>query len=68
MAIGTSGTVYPAAGFVDAARAAGAATVEINLEASERAGAFDQVLLGAATETVPRWVEEALGAGLAGGA
>lgn len=60
VAIGTSGTVYPAAGFVDMARDAGVLTMEINLQRSERAGAFDGVVLGAATETVPVWVEELL--------
>ena len=62
VAIGTSGTVYPAAGFVDMAREAGILTMEINLQRSERAGAFDKVVLGAATATVPMWVEEMLGA------
>lgn len=57
VAIGTSGTVYPAAGFVDMAREAGALAMEINLQRSERAGAFDAVVLGPATETVPGWVE-----------
>lgn len=55
-AIGTSGTVYPAAGFVDAARAQGVKTVELNLEAS--GAAFDQVIIGPATDVVPRWVDE----------
>lgn len=59
VAIGTSGTVYPAAGFVAEARAAGIETLEINLEASgERA--FDRTLEGPATQTVPAWVEEVL--------
>jgi NAD-dependent deacetylase len=60
-AIGTSGNVYPAAGFVDEARAAGARTVEINLERSAVATAFDEVLLGPASEQVPRWVDGLLG-------
>ena len=64
VAIGTSGTVYPAAGFVDLAREAGVATMEINLERSDRAGMFDRVRLGRATETVPAWVEEVLRDGL----
>ncbi len=55
-AIGTSGQVYPAAGFVAEARAAGARTVELNLEPSDVAGAFDEVVLGPATEVVPAWV------------
>jgi NAD-dependent deacetylase len=63
VAVGTSGTVYPAAGLVDLAREAGARTVEINLQRSERAGAFDDVRLGPATEAVPAWVAEMLGEG-----
>ena len=55
-AIGTSGQVYPAAGFVAEARAAGARTVELNLERSDISGAFERVMLGAASELVPRWV------------
>ena len=55
-AIGTSGVVYPAAGFVDAARYVRAQTVEINLEAS--GGRFADVRIGPATERVPEWVDE----------
>ena len=60
VAIGTSGAVYPAAGFVAAARAYGILTCEINLEAADNADLFDQQRLGAASETVPAWVEELL--------
>lgn len=60
VAIGTSGAVYPAAGFVAEARAAGAECLEINLEPSETAGHFHRRLLGPATETVPAWVDEML--------
>ncbi|MHA6668192.1 Sir2 family NAD+-dependent deacetylase [Homoserinimonas sp. A447] len=59
-AIGTSGNVYPAAGFVQEARAAGARTVEINLEPSAVATSFDEVRIGRASEQVPRWVDELL--------
>jgi NAD-dependent deacetylase len=59
-AIGTSGNVYPAAGFVQEARAAGARTVEINLEPSAVSTSFDDVRVGRASEQVPRWVEELL--------
>lgn len=59
-AIGTSGNVYPAAGFVQVARTAGAHTVELNLEASEVNADFDEVRLGLASEQVPSWVEELL--------
>ena len=60
-AIGTSGQVYPAAGFVSEARHAGAKTIEINLESSEIASAFDESLIGPASETVPVWVARFLG-------
>lgn len=54
MAIGTSGLVYPAAGFVAAAERAW--TVELNLERSEVADAFRDHRAGPATETVPALV------------
>ncbi len=56
-AIGTSGQVYPAAAFVHEAAAAGARTIEMNLEPSAGVSSFDETLPGMATETVPRWVE-----------
>lgn len=59
VAIGTSGAVYPAAGFVDEARALGAETLEINLEASD--APFHRRLLGPAGETVPAWVDTVIG-------
>lgn len=58
-AVGTSGTVYPAAGFWDVARAAGARTLELTLEPS--GARFDEVRAGPATETVPAWVAEVIG-------
>ncbi len=61
VAIGTSGAVYPAAGFVAEARACGLRTCEINLEAADNADLFDEQRLGAASETVPAWVEECVG-------
>lgn len=60
-AIGTSGEVYPAAGFVAEARRAGARTVELNLAPSAGADLFDEVRLGPATEVVPDWVAEIVG-------
>jgi NAD-dependent deacetylase len=57
VAIGTSGAVYPAAGFVAGARAYGLRTCEINLEAADNADLFDEQRLGPASETVPAWVE-----------
>lgn len=59
-AVGTSGAVWPAAGFAAEARAAGARTVEINLAASEVSHAFDEHLRGPASEVVPTWVEALL--------
>ena len=59
-AIGTSGQVYPAAAFVHEASLSGAHTVELNLEPSDGVSSFDEVILGPATETVPRWVDQLL--------
>ena len=53
VSIGTSGAVYPAAGFVQSARMAGARTVEINLEPTQGARLFDEGVYGPATEAVP---------------
>ncbi|MEZ5503094.1 MAG: NAD-dependent deacylase [Halioglobus sp.] len=60
IAIGTSGVVYPAAGFVRAARAGGAHTIEINREASEVGGYFHEHRRGAATAQVAALVQELL--------
>ena len=60
LSIGTSGSVYPAAGFVLEAREAGAHTVELNLEPSEGASLFREVHHGRATEIVPAYVERLL--------
>jgi NAD-dependent deacetylase len=63
-AIGTSGSVYPAAGFVEEARAGGAVTVELNLKCAGWASRFDERLEGLATQVVPAFVERVLsGAG-----
>ena len=62
ISIGTSGNVYPAAGFVAAAREHGAHTVELNLEPSEGATHFHQAIYGPATEVVPVYVEGLLSA------
>ncbi len=61
VSIGTSGAVYPAAGFVQAARAYGARTLELNLEPSEGSHFFDEARQGRAGELVPAWVDELLG-------
>lgn len=58
VSIGTSGAVYPAAGFVAAARSAGIRTMEINLEPSENAALFDVARYGRASEVVPAWVTQ----------
>lgn len=58
VSIGTSGSVYPAAGFVKEARAAGIATMELNLEPSDNAEAFDRAQYGLASEIVPAWASE----------
>lgn len=60
IAIGTSGVVYPAAGFVQEALRAGAITVEINKEVSEVTGYFQQQRQGAATAEVGTLVRELL--------
>ncbi len=57
VSIGTSGSVYPAAGFVTEARAMGIATCEINLEPSANAYVFDEKHYGPASGAVPAWVE-----------
>ena len=63
-AIGTSGAVYPAAGFVAEAAEAGAETVEINLAPSDVSPLFDRHVRGRASEAVPAWVDEVIaGAG-----
>ncbi|NML95797.1 NAD-dependent deacylase [Novosphingobium olei] len=62
VSIGTSGAVYPAAGFVRAARDLGARTLELNLERSQGSAWFDETRLGPASEIVPAWVDEMLSA------
>ena len=63
VSIGTSGNVYPAAGFARAARAVGAHVVELNMEPS-RGGAdvFHDSRYGPAGKVVPAWVDEILAA------
>jgi NAD-dependent deacetylase len=60
VSIGTSGAVYPAAGFVQNAVELGAQTLELNLERSQGSSWFHESRLGPATEVVPAWVEEML--------
>ena len=60
VSIGTSGAVYPAAGFVQTAGYCGAKTLEINLEPSLGSYLFDESRTGRAGELVPAWVKEVL--------
>jgi NAD-dependent deacetylase len=62
VAIGTSGSVYPAAGFVTEARRSGIRTCELNLEPSDNADAFDERRYGPASVIVPAWVDDFLAA------
>ena len=61
VSIGTSGAVYPAAGFVQAASAYGARTLELNLVPSDGSSWFRERRHGPAGELVPAWVDELLG-------
>ncbi len=61
VSIGTSGAVYPAAGFVEEARQRRVRTLELNLEASQGSRWFHETRQGPATKVVPEWVDEVLG-------
>lgn len=56
IAIGTSGNVYPAAGFVINAKDSGAKCIELNLEPSANNWLFDESISGSATKIVPEFV------------
>jgi NAD-dependent deacetylase len=60
VSIGTSGAVYPAAGFVREAREQGVRTLELNLEPSQGSHFFGEARYGAATLMVPLWVDQML--------
>ncbi len=60
ISIGTSGAVYPAAGFVAEAQAAGAHRIELNLEPSDGASHFAEAFYGPATGVVPAYIERLL--------
>jgi NAD-dependent deacetylase len=60
VSIGTSGAVYPAAGFVQSARHCGARTLEMNLEPSIGSTFFEESRIGKAGDLVPPWVDELL--------
>lgn len=60
ISIGTSGNVYPAAGFVQLANDAGARTLELNLEPSMVQSHFDEARYGLASQLLPDFVSELL--------
>jgi NAD-dependent deacetylase len=60
VSIGTSGAVYPAAGFVQAARELGIETLELNMEPSLGSTYFDAARHGPAGTVVPTWVDEVI--------
>ena len=62
VSIGTSGAVYPAAGFVQTASHYGAQTLELNLEPSAGSYLFEETRLGPAGQLVPEWVDALLAA------
>ena len=64
VSIGTSGHVYPAAGFVEMAKLFGARTLELNAESTQKSNAFDETTTGMASRIVPAFVEEILKASL----
>jgi NAD-dependent deacetylase len=55
--IGSSGTVYPAAGFAALAKERGSLVTSINLDSAPSRDVFDQTMTGPATRMVPRWVD-----------
>lgn len=58
LSIGTSGNVYPAAGFVEMANQAGAHTVELNLEPSQVESEFKEKIYGPASEVVASYLRQ----------
>jgi len=60
VSIGTSGAVYPAAGFVQIARRAGARTLELNLKPSAGSFYFEESRIGPASQLVPELVAQLL--------
>ena len=57
LSVGTSGNVYPAAGFVEIVNARGGHSVEINLEPSAVESSFSQKIYGPAGETLPQFLD-----------
>ncbi len=60
ISVGTSGVVYPAAGFVQTAKFYGADTIEFNLEETSNNRLFDRHIKGKCTQTLPSFVEDLL--------
>lgn len=60
LSVGTSGVVYPAAGFVQIAKYAGAETYEFNLESTSNNFFFDRHIMGKAGDTLPAFVDNLL--------
>jgi NAD-dependent deacetylase len=58
--MGTSGQVYPAAGFVGMAARSGARTIEVNLDSTATSDSFAEHRTGRATDAVPALVDELL--------
>lgn len=63
VSVGTSGVVYPAAGFAEEAKRHGARLIEANLAGTEISPVFDEHITGPATETLPPLVERLIGGG-----
>ncbi|HCX60464.1 MAG TPA: NAD-dependent protein deacylase [Candidatus Cloacimonas sp.] len=59
--VGTSGTVYPAAGFVMTAKLFGAKTIAVNLDRPDNLGFIDEFLQGKSGDLVPPLVEKLIG-------
>lgn len=60
ISVGTSGVVYPAAGFVQIAKMFGADTIELNMETTSNNSLFDRHIYGPAGTTLPSLVNELL--------
>lgn len=60
VSVGTSGVVFPAAGFAQTAKYYGADTIEFNLEATSNNFYFDKHIMGKAGDTLPKFVDELL--------
>ncbi|MBP5215163.1 MAG: NAD-dependent deacylase [Alphaproteobacteria bacterium] len=61
ISVGTSGVVYPAAGFVQIAKFSGAETCEINMEKTSNNSLFDRHIYGKAGTALPELVKQLLG-------